>query len=554
MNLQSSLRTFFSNLRKKRIIEILATFIAGGWLIIEFVDRILVAHYHFPDKTIDITFVTLLGALICTLIWRWFSGREKPRKFKLELVLIPLVLLITVLLDINLLLHLKGPESEAFPAAKWKNSIAVLPFQNISPEEGQDYFCDGLTDELMTRLSNIKELKVIAKTSAYSFKGKEIDIREIGKKLNVATVLEGGVRKAGNKLRITAQLINVGDGFHLWSESYDKQLTDIFAIQDEIALMIADKLKLTLLGEEKSKLTKRPTENLEAYNLYLQGRFLIDKGTPYLGQARDYFSQAITLDPNYGLAFAGLADVYVWLCIFGASPNEFMPRASEAAHKALKIDNKLAEAHLSLASIKFFYDWDWAAAEAEYVQAIELNPNYARAYSEYSTCLMILKRFGEALEKAKKGEELDPLSPMRLFYLGDTLKHMRRYDKAIEVLNKGIEMDPNNDNPHWSLWLIYIDSGMYKDALGEMEKLMEIGGLPGWQASPEEMEEFKIVIKERGWKGGLEWNLDRMMEKAKKEHVSLFLLPNVMLFSDIKLKQLNGWKGLIWSVTCSCHI
>jgi len=524
MNLQSSLRTFFSNLRKKRIIEILAAFIAGGWLIIEFVDRILVAHYHFPDKTIDITFVTLLGALICTLIWRWFSGREKPRKFKLELVLIPLVLLITVLLDIYLLLHLKGPESEAFPAAKWKNSIAVLPFQNISPEEGQDYFCDGLTDELMTRLSNIKELKVIAKTSAYSFKGKEIDIREIGKKLNVATVLEGGVRKAGNKLRITAQLINVGDGFHLWSESYDKQLTDIFAIQDEIALMIADKLKLTLLGEEKSKLTKRPTENLEAYNLYLLGRFLIDKGTPYLGQARDYFSQAITLDPNYGLAFAGLADVYVWLCIFGASPNEFMPRASEAAHKALKIDNKLAEAHLSLASIKFFYDWNWAAAEAEYVQAIELNPNYARAYSEYSTCLMILKRFGEALEKAKKGEELDPLSPMRLFYLGDTLKHMRRYDKAIEVLNKGIEMDPNNDNPHWSLWLIYIDSGMYKDALGEMEKLMEIGGLPGWQASPEEMEEFKIVIKERGWKGGLEWNLDRMMEKAKKEHVSLFFI------------------------------
>ena len=173
------------------------------------------------------------------MIWRWLSGLEKPRKFKLELVLIPLVLLITVLFDLNLFLHLKGTGSEAIPIAKWKNSIAVLPFRNISPEEGQDYFCDGLTDELITRLSNIKELKVIAKTSAYSFKDKKIDIREIGNKLSVATVLEGGVRKAGNKLRITAQLINVADGFHLWSESYDKELTDVFTIQDEIALMIA---------------------------------------------------------------------------------------------------------------------------------------------------------------------------------------------------------------------------------------------------------------------------------------------------------------------------
>ncbi len=521
---ETGFKSFFSNLRKKRIIEILAAFIAGGWLIIEFVDRILVAHYHFPDKIIDVTFITLLCALLCTLLWRWFSGPEAPRKFKLELVLIPLVLLITVLLDINLLLHLKGPETETVPASKWKNSIAVLPFENISPEEGQDYFCDGLTDELITRLSNIKELKVIAKTSAYSFKGKEIDIREIGNKLNVATVLEGGVRKAGKKLRITAQLINVADGFHLWSDSYDKELIDVFAIQDEIALMIANKLKLTLLGEEKSKLTKRPTENLEAYNLYLQGRFLIDKGGPYYGQARDYFSQAIKLDPNYGLAYAGLADIYTGFGILGASPNEVMPMASEAAHNALKIDDKLAEAHLSLADIKFYYDWDWAAAEAEYVQAIKLNPNYARAYSEYSTFLMVLKRFDEALENAKKGEELNPLSPMRLFFLGDTLKHMRRYDEAIEVLNRGVEMDPNNDNPHFSLWLIYTYRSMYQDALKEMEKLMEIGGFPGWHANPEEMEEFIIVTKERGWKSGLEWNLDRMMEKAKKEHVSPFLI------------------------------
>jgi adenylate cyclase len=521
---ETEFRAFFTKLRERRIIETLAAFIGGGWLLLEFVHWILVDHYHFPEKIIDITFVTILGALLCTLIWRWLSGLEKPRKFKLELVLIPLVLLITVLFDLNLFLHLKGPGSEASSTAKWKNSIAVLPFQNISPEEGQDYFCDGLTDELITKLSNIKELKVIARTSAYSFKDQKIDVREIGKKLSVATVLEGGVRKAGNKIRISAQLINVADGFHLWSDSYDKELTDVFTIQDEIALMIANKLKLTLLGEEKSKLTKRPTENLEAYNLYLQGRFLIDKGFPFLDQARDYFSQATKLDPNYGLAYSGLADVYILLCEAGASPNEFMPKASEAVRKALKIDDKLADAHMSLASIKFLYNWDWAGADAEYVHAIVLNPNYARAYSEYAIFLMVLKRFNESLEKAKRGVELDPLSPMRLLPLGDTLRHMHRYAEAQKVFSKVIEMDPNNDSSHWSHYLLYIGIGMYKEALSTMERLMEIGGFPGWHASPVEIEEFKIVSKERGWKSGLEWNLGRMMEKAKKERVSPFLI------------------------------
>ncbi len=272
--MSNGFRSFFLDLRKKRIIEILAAFIAGGWLIIEFVDRILVAHYHFPDKTIDITFITLLCALICTLIWRWFSGREEPRKFKLELVLIPLVVLITVLLDINLLLHLKGPEPETVPASKWKNSIAVLPFVDMSPQKDQEYFCDGMTEELINRLSNIKELKVPARTSVFFFKGKAQDIQEVGQKLKVNTVLEGSVRRAGNALRITAQLINIADGYHLWSETYDRELRDIFAIQDEIALTVADKLKLTLLGDEKTKVTKRNTDNIEANILYLKGKYL----------------------------------------------------------------------------------------------------------------------------------------------------------------------------------------------------------------------------------------------------------------------------------------
>jgi len=201
--MSSALKTFFGDLRKKRIIEILAAFIGGGWLIIEIVHFVLVGHYHFPEKTLDITIITLFSVLLCTLIWRWFSGREKPRKFKLELVLIPLVVLITVLLDINLLLHLKAPESETVPASKWKNSIAVLPFVDMSPQKDQEYFCDGMTEELINRLSNIKELKVPARTSAFMFKGKAEDIREIGRKLDVQTVLEGSIRKEDSQLRIT---------------------------------------------------------------------------------------------------------------------------------------------------------------------------------------------------------------------------------------------------------------------------------------------------------------------------------------------------------------
>jgi TolB-like protein len=267
----------FARFRERRIIETLAAFIGGGWLIIEFVDRILVAHYHFPDKTIDITFIILLCALICTLIWRWFSGRQQPRKFKMELVLIPLVVLVAVLLDINLILQMKRSESESIRTPKWKNSIAVLPFVDTSPQKDQDWFCDGITDEIITRLSNIGELKVAARTSVFFFKGKDQDIREIGKKLGVATVLEGSIQKVETKLRARVQLINIADGFHLWSEEYDRELNDIFAIQDDIAQKIMNVLKISLVGEKQTQLVKHYTENRDVYSLYLKGRYFWNK-------------------------------------------------------------------------------------------------------------------------------------------------------------------------------------------------------------------------------------------------------------------------------------
>ena len=471
-------RALFAKLRKRRIIETLAAFIGGGWLIIEFVDRILVAHYHFPDKTIDVTFITLLCALICTLLWRWFSGRERPRKFKLEVVLIPLVLLITVILDANLLLHLKPAVSGTFLTSTWKNSIAVLPFVDMSPLKDQEYFCDGMTEELINRLTNIRELKVPARTSAFFFKGKAQDIQEVGQKLKVNTVLEGSVRRAGNELRITAQLINIADGYHLWSQTYDRELKDIFAIQDEIALTVADKLKLTLLDGEKTKATKRSTDNIEANILFLRGKYLhLTYTIEGMENAVKCFEQAIQIDPNYALAYSGLADVYYDYPALGIlSPKEAIPKAKTYLKKALALDENLAETHAILGRIIAVYDWNWIEAEQEFKRALELNPNSSIIHYLHMIFLTVNGRHEEAIVEATRARELDPLSAAIHGGLGETLVLAGRFDGAIEDVKKTIMMDPNQYYPRWILGNAYLGKSMMKEAIAEFKKAFELSG------------------------------------------------------------------------------
>ncbi len=474
---KSFFRAFLNKLRKRKILETLGAFIGGGWLLYEIVHWVLVAHYHLPEKLIDMTIVSLLGALLCTLIWRWFSGHEKTRKFKPERVLIPLVFLMTVLLDINLILHLKGPESETFPAAQWKNSIAVLPFVDMSPQKDQEYFCDGMTEELINRLSNIKELKVPARTSAFTFKGKAEDIREIGRKLDVEKVLEGSIRKEGSQLRITVQLVNVSDSYHIWSETFDKELTKVFAIQDEIALTVVDKLKFTLLGDERAKLIKRPTENLEAYNLYLLGRFFYYKTTEEdLKKAIKYFEQAIAKDPGYALAYAGQATCYTVLCAIGfLAPKESYPKAKEAVIKALELDEELGEAHASLGYLKAVFDWDFAGAEHDFRRAIKLNPGGVDIYILYSIYLAFAARFDEAIAGFKHAVELDPASPQTYTYLGGFGYYMAgRCDEAIVQLKKALEMDPNSYLGQLFLTAIYASKGMYGEAIAQADRVISV--------------------------------------------------------------------------------
>jgi serine/threonine-protein kinase len=355
-------------------------------------------------------------------------------------------------------------------------SIAVLPFTNLSADREQDYFCDGMAEEIINALSHVEDLRVVARTSAFSFRGKEIDIREIGRKLNVETLLEGSVRKAENELRITAQLVNVVDGYHLWSERYDREMVDIFAIQEEISLAIVDKLKLKLLGEIKGELIRSYTEDIEAYNLYLKGRYFWNKRTGGdLKRAIEYFEQAIERDGRYAPAYAGIADSYNDLPNYSSfSPDEAYPKANEAALKALELDDKLAEAHASLGLIKSEYDWDWDGAEKEFKRAIELNPACVTAHYWYGLLLLYLARFDDAIKEMKKALELDPVSLLIYKHMGLILFLAGQSDEAIETLKKALEMEPNAILLHALIGLAYGRKSLYKEALAELQKEKEL--------------------------------------------------------------------------------
>jgi len=411
-----------------------------------------------------------------------------------------------------------GVKEAKIEEIEWQNSIAVMPFADLSPQKDQEYFCDGMAEELINALTKIKDLRIVARTSAFSFKGKEIDIREIGKKLNVNTILEGSVRKAGNRLRIMAQLINVADGYHLWSEKYDRDIEDVFAIQDEISLAIVDKLKLKLLKEEKIDLLKRYTDNLEAYQLYLKGRYFWNKRFEIgLKKGLEFFQQAIERDPGYTLAYSGLADCYNLLPWYGNFPQkEAYQKAREAALKALEIDDKLAEAHASMAFVKMLSDWDWGSTEKEFKRAIELNPKYSTAHHWYAFYLFFRARFDEALAEMEKALELDPFSLIINCDLGWALYYTRQYDRAIEALKKTLEMDPNFVSAHSFLGRVYLQKSMHKEALAEFRKEKEPSR--GWMQDVETL--VGIAHMRMGKKKEAQKILEDMIDRSKHEYVS----------------------------------
>jgi len=368
-------------------------------------------------------------------------------------------------------------EDERISERKQKNSIAVLPFSDLSPQRDQEYFCDGLAEELINSLSHINELRVVARTSAFSFKGKDLDIREIGKKLDVETILDGSVRKAGERLRVTAQLVNIADGYHLWSEKYDRDMEDIFAIQDEISQTIVDKLKVKLLKGEKTKLLKRHTENKDAYTLYLKGRYFWNRRNEGdMRRAIECYHAAIEEDPKYAFPYLGIADTFT---IFGLwshiSPKEAYLKAKKALEKALEIDDQVGEAYTSLGYFNFLYDWDWTGAEKNLKRGIELNPNNAWAHTWYATSLVGMRRFDEANTEFKIALEMEPLSPIINALTACGIAYVN-VDEGRKQFHKAIEMEPTLALAHLWMGMFYmVPKVMYDKAIEHHQTAANLG-------------------------------------------------------------------------------
>jgi serine/threonine protein kinase/Tfp pilus assembly protein PilF len=443
------------------------------------------------------------------------TSREITVTLGLKKLLIPALVVIAVAV-IGVIAWLLFIKKEAISPSPSRPSIAVLPFADLSAQKDQEYFCDGLAEELINRLTNIENLRVPARASAFSFKGKDLDIREIGEKLNVEMVLDGSVRKAGNKLRITAELVKAADGYPVWSKIYERDLEDTFALQDEISLAIIDSLQIKLLGKEKAKLVKHHTQNLEAYNLYLMGRFFWNKRTEEdMRKSVQYFEQAIEKDPTYALALAGLADSYITLAQWEfLSSKEAYPKAKEAAIKALEIDDLLAEAHNALATVKSDFDWEWEGAEKEYKRAITLNPNYATAHQWYAEHLIKMLRFEEALTEFDRALEIDPLSLIINSVRGWPFAFTGEYDKAIEQYKKTLEMDPDFRPAREYLADAYRLKGMYEEALKGYELLNNSKEIAVTYAKFSKTKEARQLLNE-------------LIEQSKHTYISPFELANI---------------------------
>ncbi len=357
-------------------------------------------------------------------------------------------------------------------------SAAVLPFADLSPNRDQAYFSDGLTDELITALSRLEGIRVAARTSSFQFKDRHVDVNEIGRQLHVGAVLEGSVRRSGDRVRITAQLVSTRDGYQLWSDAYDRELKDVFGVQEDIARAIISALEVKLGARGNQTLRARPTSDLEAYDLYLKGRFAWNQRTTSgMAQAVRYLEQAVARDSGFALAWAALADAYVLAIPYAGAPRDIdWPKARAAVAKALALDSTLGEAHTALAYGTMIYDWDWPAAEASFRRAIAVAPAYPTGHQWFGDFLWSQGRLQEALEQMQQAQRFDPLSLVIGTEVGQTYYLMRQYDKAEAQLRATLQLDPNYPHGLYIIGLVYLQQHRYREAIEALRRARDLGG------------------------------------------------------------------------------
>lgn len=426
-----------------------------------------------------------------------------------------LVLLIAVVAAFAIRSYLHAESTEVAV-----ESIAVIPFMNQSKDPAAEWISDGLTESIINNLTQLPNLKVIARSSVFRYKGRETDPIAVGKELGVRAVLTGRLMQRGDAMLISTELIDIRDNKQLWGDKYERKLADMLSVQREIAREITNNLRPTLSGVDQSRMDKQYTADAEAYQLYLKGRFYWNKRTPPdFQKAIPFFQQAIEKDPKYALAYSGLADTYALLAAYtNESSRQLMPKAKEAALRALALDDNLAEAHASLGQITAYYDYDFPTAEREYRRAIDLNPNYASAHQWLAEHLAATRRNDEALAEIQRALDLDPLSIIINRIYADILVDGRRFDEAIEQYRKTIDLEPDFFTSHYFLGRVYEAKGMYDQAIAEYTRAAEITGVP-----PEALQKTRDVYQKSGWQAYLQTSLDELL-KDRKQQMSPFFV------------------------------
>jgi TolB-like protein/Tfp pilus assembly protein PilF len=468
-----------AELKRRRVFRALAGYAIVAFAVLQVIEPV-VHGLHLPEWTISFVVIVLAVGLPVTLVLAWAfdlsaGGIERTLPLQPEgmgrgRIALVLAAVTAAALVPALAWQFTRPGATPAPTIPAAPSVAVLPFVNISPSKDDEYFSDGITEEVINALANVEGLRVVSRTSAFAYKNKSVGVRQIGEELAVATVLEGSVRREGNALRLTAQLINTADGYHLWSKTFDRELKSVFAVEDELARSIVEALKPRLL--KGAKLVQQGTGNTEAHDLYLKGRHFWAKRTPDdLREAMTWFEKAIAADPSYALAHAGVADTYMLLAEYSAAPrSDAVAKARPHAYRALELAGDLAEAHASLGLISL-HDFEWETAEREFKRAIELRSGYVTAHHWYALLLVGLGRFDEAQAEVERALQLDPASPVVNNVRGVVFFDQRQYDRAIAAFRKTLELNPGFASSREILACTYAMSGRAAEALAELDQI-----------------------------------------------------------------------------------